>query len=86
MTNLEKAYDCAGLDNKKLFYYSRNYELDIGIPGDVCTEEQIHAQARLLLEEELERQRQALEGEAGALASLTAGAAAICTAIAYMIF
>ena len=39
MTNLEKAYDCAGLVNKKLFYYSRNYELDVGIPGDVCTEE-----------------------------------------------
>ena len=43
MTNLEVAYNCAGLDNKKLFYYSRDYILDVGIPKDVCSEEQIHA-------------------------------------------
>ena len=43
MTNLEHAYNCAGLDNKKLFYYSKNYEVEVGIPKDVCSEEQIHS-------------------------------------------
>ena len=52
MANLEVTYNCAGFDNKKLFYYSRNYDIDVGIPKDMCTEEQIHAQGRLLLEKD----------------------------------
>ena len=52
MANLEVAHNCAGFDNKKLFYYSRNYDIEVGIPKDMCTENQIHAQGRLLLEKE----------------------------------
>ena len=80
--------NCSGVEQKNLFYYSREFALEVGIPKEVCSEEMLMQKARRLMEDKEDaRLEEALKNaEQGAIQRTTINLAMLASMIVYLIF